>query len=197
VVFEIFDINEASRWSNISQFASTSLAKSTIAAPFVAFLIFFNDKIREWLALEAENTASGFWAHILEIRLEVFYVGLVLLGASITLYSIFASRTVTRQKNYSTFLSNKLATKSVNAVSASFVTSLRQIASLVQIPEVSIHDGACDRVPKKVLDSLHRIVENEFHKCHPADIRDEDFPDELAHFYSGNGYLLVDLVFPT
>jgi hypothetical protein len=187
-------MNEISRWSNLGHFAGTPLARATISAPFVAFLIFFNDRIRAYFALQGTEDNLTFWHHMLDIRLEVFYLGLVMLGVSVGLYSILAPSTVSRHKDISDYVSKSLTTYSDNQISASFVSALQKIHEVTGIPDVSIYDAECDAVPKSVLADLQRVVEAEFEKLDLGDIRDGDFPEEMSDFYNFQGYLAIDLI---
>lgn len=184
-------LNESARWSNIALFANTPLARMTIAAPFVAFLIFFNERLRSFLDLEDSETTGGLWFHLLEVRLEVFYFGLVILGASIALYSIFAPRVIKRYPIYPKYLEHKIKTQSENAVAASLEISLQRLTTLTDVPKISLQDISSDSVPEKIVDALHRLVDNEFNKAHAHDGVDSDIH---ARFYSGTGYLKVDEV---
>lgn len=187
-------LNEATRWSNLSKFASSDLAKLTIAAPFIAFIVLLNEPVRSFLRLTPESPGLTILDLLAAKRFEIFYLGLITVGAAVGLFAILAPRQITSTSDYRDFIKFREETKTVNDVASSLEATIDDFMSGTSREEQSPFFGPSPaRFPGNFRSNLFRLVESEFRKLLP-DIRSESFPEDGAHFFTGTGYVSIEVV---
>lgn len=118
-------------WRKLSSFGNSSAAKISVLAPFVGFAVFYNERLKAYLGVTLSDSQCFHQTIIslLAVRLDVFYLGLVFLGAGSFVYSMFSPNVVKQYPSAFSFghsmVSIPLAFEQVN-----FLLSVRQALDL-------------------------------------------------------------------
>ena len=116
---KLSSFNEMTKWSNLARLASGNVPKLTIVAPFIAFIIFHNEPLQPFLALSDERHPSPVIEYLSRARFDIFYLGLVIVGAGVALFTLFCPRQITGYRGYEEFITFKESTKTTNGVAGS------------------------------------------------------------------------------
>ncbi len=122
-------LNTSFRWSNLSKFGTSPYGRLTVLAPVVGFLVFRNDALNGYLQLVEDGSRLSWHQHLSSLRLELFYLGLVLIGVSVGLYSIFVPQQIRDHALYSKFLKVKIDTSTPEALQFSFDKTIGPFSS--------------------------------------------------------------------
>lgn len=151
--------NEMTRWSNLARLAGSRAAKLTIAAPFAAFIILHNEPLQPFLQM-AENWHPNPLIESLALaRFDIFYLGLVVIGIAVALFSLFGPSQITGHDGYQAFIDVKESTKTGNAVAGSLRQTLEKYSE--STPGMSLADDARERrfrFPKRFREGLFSLL---------------------------------------
>lgn len=120
--------NEITRWSNLARLAGGRLPKLTIIAPFVAFIILHNEPLQPFLEMSENWHPSPVVEKLALARFDIFYLGLVIVGIAVSLFSLFSPSQVTSHGGYDGFIEFKERTKTNNGVEGSLRLTLDEFA---------------------------------------------------------------------
>lgn len=153
--------NELTKWSNLARLASGNLPKLTIIAPFVAFIILHNEPLQPVLELSKSRHSSPLVDYLALARFDIFYLGLIVIGLGVGLFTIFSPKQITTYRNYEAFLDAKLRTQSSNAVIGSLRLSLERFMASFKGGEARMglmHTSV--GFPRRFQESLAALLEN-------------------------------------
>ena len=118
--------NEITRWSNLARLAGGRLPKLAIVAPFVAFIILHNEPLRPFLEMAESWHPNSFVETIAKSRFDLFYIGLVIVGIAVALFSLFSPSQVTSYDGYEGFIKSKENIKTDNGVAGSLRLTMEE-----------------------------------------------------------------------
>lgn len=121
---KVTKLNNWTKWSRLSAVASSNLARLTVAAPFVGFLILLNQPLQGFLQLEPSGSGVPIIGPMAERRFEIFYLGLILIGAGVGIFPIAGPNRVIKNKSIREYLEFKENTKTDLSVSGSLQKSI-------------------------------------------------------------------------
>lgn len=197
----MLDFNEMIRWSRLSRFGKSNLAKLTIVTPFLGFLIFLNTGLEDYVSLGPDNLTDTWLSYWADRRIELLYLGLSLLGAATGLFSLLAPDTVKNSKQYSDYIQFKEDTKTANAVTGSLEVSLDDCYARHFGDGDSFHDIPTTwEFPEKLKDSIYRLTISTFEKSEGIFLDEMDsnqpMPEEPdVSYYMYNGLPNIDPIF--
>lgn len=153
------NINDATRWSRLSRFGKSGLARITILAPFLGFLVFLNLNLSEYITLKEYEFSVAWLNYLAERRLELLYLGLILVGFSVGVFGLLAPDTIKSSEKYSEHIDFKEATKTNNAVVGSLEDTIEHFTKYIRFSSESFYDlPRTAALPDKCHDSFHRLV---------------------------------------
>lgn len=120
--------NEMTRWSNLARLAGGRTAKLTIAAPFAAFVILHNEPLQPFLRMSDNWHPSPLIESLALARFDIFYLGLVVIGIAVAMFSLFSPFQITSHNGYEGFIGVKESTKTGNGVAGSLRQTLEDYA---------------------------------------------------------------------
>ena len=120
--------NEITRWSNLARLAGGRTAKLTIAAPFAAFIILHNEPLQPFLRMSENWHPSPLIESLALARFDIFYLGLVVIGIAVAMFSLFSPFQITSHNGYDGFLGVKENMKTDNGVAGSLRLTLDEYA---------------------------------------------------------------------
>jgi hypothetical protein len=196
-------LNEATKWSALSRFGNTLPAKLTILAPFIGYMIVYNDIFEQfftWSGFETEIGEAETALKSLNVkRLHFFYFGLIFFGLASLIYALFAPRQVSHFKSVEAYVlgmeevkTEALTTLSLDNVLNSYMHHSRGETSS------PFFMGAALSFPEKVQEPLFSTVNFLFENEVSHD--DVSVDDEGAgRFYTGSGYIeseaVIDVIY--
>ncbi|UWR26020.1 hypothetical protein K3757_16450 [Sulfitobacter sp. S223] len=159
------NFNEAIRWSRLARFGKSNLARLTIVAPFLGFLVFLNTGLENYILLGPVELSEGWLKYLADRRVEILYIGLSLLGAATGIFSLIAPDTIKSSEQYSDFIQFKESTKTDNAVIGSFEETIEACETRrIEVVE-SFHDiPETWNFPAKIKSSIYRLIIEVFKK---------------------------------
>jgi hypothetical protein len=113
--------NELIRWSNLARLAGGRTAKLTIAAPFAAFIILHNEPLQPVLRMSESWHPNPLIESLALARFDIFYLGLVVIGIAVAMFSLFSPFQITSQNGYEGSLGSKKAPKPAMGLQGAFV----------------------------------------------------------------------------
>ena len=116
--------NELIRWSNLARLAGGRTAKLTIAAPFAAFIILHNEPLQPVLRMSESWHPNPLIESLALARFDIFYLGLVVIGIAVAMFSLFCPSQITSHDDYQGFIKLKESTKTDNGIAGSFRLTL-------------------------------------------------------------------------
>ncbi len=131
------------RWSTLARFTNSKVVRLTILVPFLGFIFILNDNIRNLISSTGEESTF-----IFRNQIEIFYIGLFLLGLGTGIFSQLSPKHFKLHDSYSSFIDFKLRYSSLRSASASLENSLRIIARLEK----------CQKCPPRLRDARDRII---------------------------------------
>jgi hypothetical protein len=147
------------RWSNLARLASGNLPKLTIVAPFIAFIIFHNEPLQPFLSLSEERHSSPVIEYLARARFDIFYLGLVIVGSGVALFTLFSPRQITGYRGYEDFINFKEATKTTNGVAGSLRLTIRDfLRDARESDEVRDETGGSLKYPQRFREGLVSLV---------------------------------------
>ncbi|MXQ07226.1 hypothetical protein GQ651_05145 [Alphaproteobacteria bacterium GH1-50] len=153
------NFNELTKWSNLARLASGNLPKLTIAAPFIAFIIFHNEPLQPFLSLSEERHSSPTVELLSRARFDIFYLGLVIVGSGVALFTLFCPRQITAYRGYEDFISSKEATKTANGIAGSLRFSIADfLRDARDTDEVRDEAGGSLKYPRRFREGLISLV---------------------------------------
>ena len=120
--------NEITRWSNLARLAGGRTAKLTIAAPFAAFVILHNEPLQPFLRMSDNWHPNPLIESLALARFDIFYLGLVVIGIAVAMFSLFSPFQITSHNGYEGFIGLKESTKTDNGVAGSLRLTLEEYA---------------------------------------------------------------------
>lgn len=151
--------NEITRWSNLAELAGGRLPKLTIAAPFVAFIILHNEPLQPFLEMSENWHPNPFVERLALARFDIFYVGLVVVGIAVTLFSLFSPTQVTSHKGYDGFIEFKERTKTNSGVSGSLRLTLEEFSRYSKRTELDFDaEERRFRFPRRFREGLWSLI---------------------------------------
>ena len=101
------NFNEMTRWSNLARLAGGRTAKLTIAAPFAAFIILHNEPLQPFLEMSENWHPNPVLESLALAHFDIFYLGLVVIGIAVALFSLFSPLEIRSHDGYDGFISLK------------------------------------------------------------------------------------------
>ena len=151
--------NEITRWSNLSRLAGGRLPKLTIVAPFVAFIILHNEPLQPFLEMSDNWHPSPVVEKLALARFDIFYLGLVIVGIAVALFSLFSPSQVTSHGGYDGFIVFKERTKTKNGVAGSLRLTLDEFAKYSRRTELDFDARERrHRFPRRFREGLWSLV---------------------------------------
>lgn len=147
------------KWSNLARLASGNLPKLTIVAPFIAFIIFHNEPLQPFLSLSEERHSSPVIEYLARARFDIFYIGLVIVGSGVALFTLFCPRQITGYRGYEDFISFKEATKTTNGIAGSLRLSIGDfLRDARESDELRDETGGSLKYPRRFREGLIGLV---------------------------------------
>lgn len=147
------------KWSNLARLASGNLPKLTIAAPFIAFIIFHNEPLQPFLSLSEERHSSPVIEYLSRARFDIFYLGLVIVGSGVALFTLSCPRQITGYRSYEDFITRKEATKTINGVAGSLRLTIADfLRDARDNDEVRDETGGSLKYPRRFREGLISLV---------------------------------------
>lgn len=151
--------NEMTKWSNLARLASGNLPKLTIVAPFIAFIIFHNEPLQPFLSLSDARHSSPVIEYLARARFDIFYLGLVIVGAGVALFTLFCPRQITGYRGYEDFINFKESTKTTNGVAGSLRLTVEEFLYDARgKDEVRDEVGGSLKYPRRFREGLISLV---------------------------------------
>ena len=171
--------NELIKWSNLSRLASGNLPKMTIAAPFVAFIILHNEPLQPFLELAENRHPVPLIEYLALARFDIFYLGLVIVGIGVALYTILSPAQVSHRDGFEGYLHFKEQTKSTNGVAGSLRLTLAEFLKDATEDSLDLEDfEGTAKFPRRFREGLHSFLESVGFELvasgAAADLADED-----------------------
>lgn len=156
---KLSSFNEMTKWSNLARLASGNLPKLTIIAPFIAFIIFHNEPLQPFLALSDERHSSPVIEYLSRARFDIFYLGLVIVGAGVALFTLFCPRQITGYRGYEEFITFKESTKTTNGIAGSLRLTIGEfLQDARDTDEVRDETGGSLKYPRRFREGLISLV---------------------------------------
>ena len=195
------NLNEAIRWSRLARFGKSNLARLTIVAPFLGFLVFLNTGLENYISLGPVELSEGLLKYLADRRVEILYIGLSLLGAATGIFSLLAPDTIKSSEQYSDFIQFKESTKTDNAV----IGSLEETIEACETRRIEFVESFHDipetwNFPAKIKSSIYRLIIEVFEKSddwinHSPIEQSKKEDDNGSSFYMFNGLPDIDPIF--
>ena len=151
--------NEITRWSNLSRLAGGRLPKLTIIAPFIAFIILHNEPLQPFLEMSDNWHPSPAVERLARARFDIFYLGLVIVGIAVSLFSLFSPSQVTSNDGYDGFIDFKERTKTNNGIVGSLQLTLDEFAKYSKRTELDFDAKERRyRFPRRFREGLWSLV---------------------------------------
>jgi len=151
--------NELTKWSNLARLASGNVPRLTIIAPFIAFIIFHNAPLQPFLALSKERHSSQVIEYLAQARFDIFYLGLVIVGAGVAIFTLFCPRQITGYRGYEEFITFKETTKTANGIAGSFRLTIGDFLSDARGgDEMRDESGGSLKYPRRFREGLISLV---------------------------------------
>jgi hypothetical protein len=128
--------NEITKWSSLAKLAGGRLPKLTILAPFVAFIILHNEPLQPFLNMSENWHPNPLVEKAALARFDIFYVGLVVVGIAVAIFSLFSPSQVTSHSGYDAFIEFKERTKTNNGIAGSLRLTLDEFSKLSKRTEL-------------------------------------------------------------
>lgn len=186
-------MNELTKWSNLSRLAGGKMTRLTIAAPFVAFIILHNEPLQPFLDLAESRHPSPIVEVLALARFDIFYLGLLVVGTAVAIYSIFGPQQIKAHDGYDDFIEAKESTKTANGVAGSFRLTLEEFVRQTggELPELG-GNSAIGRFPRRFTEGLVSLLESLAKDAKAADTSDlGPYRDENGHIVATR---IVDLL---
>lgn len=153
-------MNEITKWSNLSRLAGGRLTRLTIAAPFLAFIILHNEPLQPFLDL-AESRHPNPNVQVLALaRFDIFYLGLVIVGMAVGIFSVLAPDQVKGHDGYDAFIASKESTKTANGVSGSLRLTLELFVRHSTNAAAALDQSVSSpKFPRRFLEGLVSLLE--------------------------------------
>lgn len=156
---KLSSFNEMTKWSNLARLASGNLPKLTIVAPFIAFIIFHNEPLQPFLALSDERHSSPVIEYLALARFDIFYLGLVIVGSGVALFTLFCPRQITGYRGYEEFIASKEKTKTMNGIAGSLRLTIGEfLADARESDEMRDETGGSLKYPRRFREGLISLV---------------------------------------
>lgn len=156
---KLSSFNEMTKWSNLARLASGNLPKMTIVAPFIAFIIFHNEPLQPFLSLSDERHSSPVIEYLARARFDIFYVGLVIVGAGVALFTLFCPRQITGYRGYEEFITFKESTKTANGLAGSLRLTIGEfLQDARDSDEMRDETGGSLKYPRRFREGLISLV---------------------------------------
>ncbi|WP_141138300.1 hypothetical protein [Boseongicola aestuarii] len=137
------------------------MPKLTIVAPFVAFIILHNEPLQPVLELSDNRHSNPVIDYLALARFDIFYLGLIIIGLGVGLFSLFSPKQVTGYRSYDAFLEAKLRSQSPNSVIGSLRLSLEKfLAASREEPALVDPHGHKASFPRRFNESMAALLEN-------------------------------------
>lgn len=155
----MLDFNEITRWSNLARIAGGNAAKLTIAAPFAAFIILHNEPLQPFLEMSENWHPNPFIESLALARFDIFYVGLVVIGIAVAMFSLFSPSQISSYNSYDEFLVVKESIKTDNGVEGSLRLTLEEYSKYATSMslEVDVRERRF-RFPRRFREGLWRLL---------------------------------------
>ncbi|PUB09971.1 hypothetical protein [Yoonia sediminilitoris] len=151
--------NEMTRWSNLARLAGGRTAKLTIAAPFAAFIILHNEPLQPFLEMSENWHPNPILESLALARFDIFYLGLVVIGIAVALFSLFSPLQITSHEGYNGFISLKERTKTNNAIEGSLRLTLEEYSRCSRGTDLSVDTSERRfRFPKRFREGLWSLL---------------------------------------
>lgn len=156
---KLSSFNEMTKWSNLARLASGNLPKLTIIAPFIAFIIFHNEPLQPFLALSDERHSSAVIEYLSRARFDIFYLGLVIVGTGVALFTLFCPRQITGYRGYEEFITFKESTKTTNGIAGSLRLTIGDfLQDARDTDEMRDETGGSLKYPRRFREGLISLV---------------------------------------
>ena len=156
---KLSSFNEMTKWSNLARLASGNLPKLTIIAPFIAFIIFHNEPLQPFLALSDERHSSPVIEYLSRARFDIFYLGLVIVGTGVALFTLFCPRQITGYRGYEEFITFKESTKTTNGIAGSLRLTIGDfLQDARDTDEMRDETGGSLKYPRRFREGLISLV---------------------------------------
>lgn len=165
-------------WHLLRGFGQSLPASITMATPFIGYMILYHSRIEEYMGglggLLDEQVQSGTCAPWFDFstRLNIIYIGLLLLGVCTILYRIFAPAIVKRARDI-----NEYVLESIDNVSA---RNLRSMYVTIQSRRPQVAASFDDRAPWLDRKMSLKVASDALKKDHDNQIK----IDVLRSFYN-------------
>lgn len=195
-----YSFGTAISWSALSSIGNSRLARLTIIMPFVGYLIIFNSTLSEYfstiLPVSLGQDDDGILTFLYSRNLYFLYFGLLLFGAGVAIFNIFAPSQIRRFPEIGSYIAAMNAIKTPNLIIGSFEGIIGIYFSNLHGEERSpMFDAKRIGFPLDVSGDLHRFIERIFLA---AEFSDEQFEPAIdrfgSRFWTGSGYLMTDEV---
>ena len=151
--------NEITRWSNLARLAGGRTAKLTIAAPFAAFIILHNEPLQPFLQMSDNWHPHPLVESLALARFDIFYLGLVVIGIAVAMFSLFSPFQITSHNGYEGFIGIKESTKTANGVAGSLRQTLEDHAKYSQEIDLAVlGQERRFRFPKRFREGLWSLL---------------------------------------
>lgn len=135
------------------------MAKLTIAAPFAAFIILHNEPLQPFLEMSENWHPNEFVESMALARFDIFYLGLVVIGIAVALFSLFSPIQITQHNGYEGFIAVKEGTKTGNAVAGSLRMTLEDYSRYALGTDLSVDASERRfRFPKRFREGLWSLL---------------------------------------
>lgn len=152
-------INELTKWSNLARLASGNLPKLTIVAPFIAFIILHNEPLQPVLELSESRHSNQVVEFFALARFDIFYLGLIIIGAAVGIFTVFCPRQITGYGSYEDFVQIKERTKTSNGVAGSLRLTLESFVAENQSGDADLDEtGTSRRFPRRFREGLAALL---------------------------------------
>jgi len=113
------------RWNGLSLIGKSKIIKLTMLAPFIGYLILFNNELANYFVLSAELIGASSEVNIIDkeniSRLYYLYYGLITLGVSSILFSIFCPAVIKDHENEFNYINSEVQIFTTNRVNLAYL----------------------------------------------------------------------------
>jgi hypothetical protein len=99
------NLDQPPSWEQLRGFANSKAVKFTALAPFVGYLILFNNELSAYFQMNASFENAGFTIY----RLYLLYFGLSFLGIGSILFHTICPRVIRDNDNFHSYVRNEMA----------------------------------------------------------------------------------------
>ncbi len=191
----------ATRWSVLGSVGSSNVARVTVLAPFIGYLIIYNQWVSQYFTLSAPlndamlGSSIDFFDAIYLRRLDLLYFGLVLLGTGVGFFGFLAPASVKNERDMAKFVERMMTFNTPLNVRYSLIGTVgkyfrctrgEQRSSFFNFDPISF--------PSNVSGLLHQFVEQLYVESNIGlfEADDESDIDSLSgpnQFRTGSGYI--------